>query len=513
MDAWKKALETELKLSDVSQKLFSQSVEGQFAILSLQSQSPGQIGGQVIPNATPWKKASQTYFSSDFLAGMKLDAALQDDLANGVRLFFFADDVAAAVVAQARTIFATHPDSADIEVVILGGTEAPLSALEIATQGGTHLQEVARLTLRLIEWANHHPSSDEVVLALSVDHHFFQSIAKIRAVREVAAHVFSELKREVRIKIISIVNRRDWTLYDRYNNVLRNSVAVSAALVGGADAIQSLGYLAPFETEVDPVANTAIFDEHLERSRRLARNTIHVLSLESLLGMVQDAAAGSFHLETLTEHYARESWELMRQWVNQPVSEQDEFFKNDVSSVRNERLRQFHHRRLILSGVNEYPNVKERLGVKGDLKTTGFRLAREFELLRLRVERLKPSQVPVVRILFWGDYAAMNGRLNFTQNYFETLGLTVLEPGHSIQDDAAFSAWASKGDASSEIRVWCAKDADYPELCSKWKSADEKAFARFIAGKVEQEGLQAIFAGQDIHAILSTLVSRMEARS
>jgi len=513
MDAWKKALETELKLSDVSQKLFSKSIEGQFAILSLS----GQAQGVVIPNTTPWKKASQTYFSSDFLAGPKLEAALNDDLANGVRLFFFAAGVDAATVARARILFATHPDSADIEVVVLNGAEAPLSALEVATQGGTHLQEVARLTLRLIEWAHHHPSSGELTLALSVDHHFFQSIAKIRAVREIAANVFSELKRDVRVKIVSIVNRRDWTLYDRYNNLLRNSIAVSAALVGGADAIQSLGYLAPFETEVDPRANAAIFDEHQERSRRLARNTIHVLSLESLLGMVQDAAAGSFHLEAMTEHYARESWALMRQWVNRPESEQDEFFKKDVSSVRAERLRQFHHRRLILSGVNEYPNVKERLGIQGELKSTDFRLAREFELLRLRVERLKPSQMPAVRVLFWGDYAALNGRLNFTQNYFETLGLTVLEPGHSIQDDAAFSAWVSKGDVASEIRVWCAKDTDYPELCSKWKDASEKAFARFIAGKVDAaefaDGLQPIFAGQDLHAVLSALVSKMEARS
>jgi methylmalonyl-CoA mutase len=243
----------------------------------------------------------------------------------------------------------------------------------------------------------------------------------------------------------------------------------------------------------------------------MARNTVHILSLESMLGMVQDAAAGSYHLETLTEFYGRESWLLMQGLVNQSATEQAAFFEKEVAAVRAKRTLQFNRRQLVLSGVNDYPNVKESLQLTAPLKPSSFRVAREFEQLRIRIEKLKPAQKPSVRILFWGDYAALNARLNFTKNYFELLGLTVIEPGHSVQGEAEFVKWAGSA-AANEIQVLCAKDDDYSMLASKLPQA-KGAFDRYVAGKVELDGFQAVFGGQDVYPVLEKIVKQAEGQS
>lgn len=492
-EAWEKALQAELKITDVNPKLTKKSVEGIFDILATQPR------GQVIPNQTPWKKASQTYIIAD----AAFESSLKDDLAHGVRLFFFAPSFDLQILARAKEVLKSHADAKDIEVIELGEkSESRISALEIAKGGGTHLQELSLLTLRLIEWAQARPTAKSLEVLISVDNHYFQSIAKIRALREIANRVFSELNRSVSLRLISTVNLREWTLYDSYNNLLRNSASVAAALVGGADAIQTLGYTTPFEIEATVDA------ENLERSRRMARNTTHILSLESMLGMVQDAAAGSFHLESLTEHFCSESWKAMQQWIQCSHAEQDAHFEKEVAATRAERTKQFNRRQLVLSGVNEYPNVKEQLNLKAPLKGTGFRVAREFEQLRLQVESM--AKKPVVRILFWGDYAALNARLNFTKNYFELLGLEVLEPGHSVQDEAAFTAWMKQGNVN-EIHVLCAKDEEYPQLVS-WLGAQGRSnLANYVAGKVSLEGFDSIFGGQDVYPVLEKLVQGMKS--
>lgn len=467
-----------------------------FEILSTQAQ------GQVIPNTTAWKKSSQTYFFAD----PSFESSIRDDLAHGVRVFFFdSHGMEEKKINQARTIFNAHADAKDIEVVLGEESSSRVSALSIAEGGGTHLQELTALTLRLIEWAQANPTETSLEVMISVDNHYFQSIAKIRALREIAARVFGELSRDVSVRVISRINLREWTLYEAYNNLLRNTAAVAAALIGGADLIQTLGYTAPFELEVGSVDS-----DHLARSRRMARNTTHILSLESMLGMVQDAAAGSYHLESLTEYFGRESWKGMQALVGQNRAEQAEFFEREVALVRAERTQQFNRRQLILSGVNDYPNIQEKLNLSRPLNPVGFRVAREFERLRLRIEKLTDLQRRPVRVLFWGDYASLNARLNFTKNYFELLGLEVLEPGHSIQDEDAFEAWLNQA-TPSEIQVLCAKDEDYPSLVAGVSDSQRSTVANFVAGKVEVVGYDAIFGGQNVYPILEKLVQVLES--
>ncbi len=86
------------------------------------------------------------------------------------------------------------------------------------------------------------------------------------------------------------------TRRDPYTNVLRTTVAGFVAAVGGAQAVT----VAPFDQALglpDPLAT------------RIARNTQAVLHDEVSLARVADPGGGSFYVEALTRELARRAWD------------------------------------------------------------------------------------------------------------------------------------------------------------------------------------------------------------
>jgi ABC-type Fe3+-hydroxamate transport system substrate-binding protein len=149
--------------------------------------------------------------------------------------------------------------------------------------------------------------------------------------------------------------------------------------------------------------------------------------------------------------------------------------------------------------------VKEHLKLKlKDSKV--FRVSRIFEELRLKMENL-PKR-PTVYVALYGEYSTLNARLNFVKNYFELLGLTVHEPGHSEMDLEHF-----KKDLISrneDIIVFCALDDQYPNLIETFKLL--KTSHQYIAGKFEASGVKNLFAGQNVHGVLENLVEAFTGR-
>ena len=90
------------------------------------------------------------------------------------------------------------------------------------------------------------------------------------------------------------------TQRDPYVNMLRATIAVFAAGLGGADAITVL----PFTQALGLPDRFA---------RRLARNTQLLLLEESNLAKVADPAAGSGGIEDLTAQLCRAAWALFQE--------------------------------------------------------------------------------------------------------------------------------------------------------------------------------------------------------
>jgi len=489
LDQWEKSLRLELKLEDLNGKTTKKLPEGvTWPILSTECEA------HFVPSAIKWKKAAQTYMTYP----ENVDSWIQDDVLAGVKVFFFESRKLTSGIWE--KIKKSLEQTPDLNVFILGhfdpgpcyfsvvSEKNMITGRQVHEEGGHNVMELAFMTKELTLRAS---TSQSIDLALFIDSSFFQNIAKIRACRLLANKVLGELGLKKEVKVIALTSFREWTLFERYSNMLRNDVAIASAYIAGADYVQSSGYQSLFEIELD--LNDS---EHAERSRRMARNTSHILGLESMLGTVDDAASGSYHIESLTNFYAEEAWKLMQKML----TDGDDFLKSQCETLRTSRLDSFRKRKHILSGINDFADVKEILSFEKKPKTLFFRLARDFEELRLNVNQLKSK--PKVYVALLGDLAVLNDRLNFVKNYFEVLGLQVITP---LQSQFEIEDLSNR---KEEVIVFCAKDEDYPRFSLAGISNKEL----FVAGKVKFPGVQNIFSGQDIYQILLGLAARLGAK-
>ena len=157
-----------------------------------------------------------------------------------------------------------------------------IKALKAGDENGIAPQEIAKSLLFKI-----YINQENVV-----------EIAKLRALRNLWAKVCAKAGIDAPMSIHAYTSKAMMTETDPYSNVLRNSVAVFAAAIGGANIITTLSHEIGKEDDL---------------SRRLARNTQIVLANESNLARVNDPAGGAYGFETLTGEIAKGAWKLVQE--------------------------------------------------------------------------------------------------------------------------------------------------------------------------------------------------------
>src|SRR5262249_9738627 len=194
----------------------------------------------------------------------------------------------------------------------------------------------------------------QVVFGLSVGCHFFQAIAKLRALRTMWAKVVTTVGgnaaavQATRIQVRT--SRRVLTRRDPCVNLLRNTVCRFAGAVGGADSITT----APLDAAIGPSD---------EFSRHLARNTQIILLEESHLNRVIDQAGGSWFLERLTDQLAERAWALFQAIEGRGGmirAATEGWVAEQIRSVEATRERNLATRKQAVTGVSEHPNVSEQ---------------------------------------------------------------------------------------------------------------------------------------------------------
>lgn len=133
------------------------------------------------------------------------------------------------------------------------------------------------------------------VLSVSVDAEYFDSLAKVRALRLIWSSLAKAFGLEVAARIEARSSRRMLSAKDPWPNMLRLTAAGFAGAVGGADAVVLDGFS---RASGRPDAF----------GRRQARNTQLVLMEEANLGRVDDPAAGSWFLDSRTHDLATAGW-------------------------------------------------------------------------------------------------------------------------------------------------------------------------------------------------------------
>ncbi len=192
-------------------------------------------------------------------------------------------------------------------------------------------------------------ATTRLVLRIAVDSDVFASIAKLRATRWLWRGVARRFGATAEPRFSVRTALRNRTRIDPWVNLLRSTVETFAATTGSADEIV-----------------VGAFDEAIGRPRDDARRWAilgqHILREESRLSAVDDPAAGSGYVESLTGDLAARAWTIVREIEaagGMPVALERGIVQTRVREAAHQRRQLLARGRVALVGVSLYPDLDE----------------------------------------------------------------------------------------------------------------------------------------------------------
>ncbi|HFQ15065.1 MAG TPA: methylmalonyl-CoA mutase [Rhodobacteraceae bacterium] len=374
---------------------------------------------------------------------------------------------------------------------------------------------------------------------VAVDADFFMGLAKLRTMRHLWARLCGAM--EVPGVPAFIHAETSWRMMaarDVHVNMLRTTTAVMAAGMGGADSLTVLPFSLPLGLP-DAMA------------RRMARNEQIIAMAESHVEHVADPGAGAGLVEDLSSELAARAWRLFQRIEaagGMAVALRDGLVLREISKVAQKRQRHIAHRREALTGVSEYPDLKEvtvpllnlpdeepaapaaafrpraprggaamnsmidYLAGGGAVRAIAersaggrtrcrelpqTRLDDDFERLRRRADALErqTGQKPAVFLALLGPPAGHSARAGWARNLFAAGGMAA--SGHAGSVDELAAAFARSG---ARLACLCGPDRLYEASGEAVAEALRKAGARqvWLAGK-PGESLKGIGIDRFIH--------------
>jgi methylmalonyl-CoA mutase len=364
-----------------------------------------------------------------------------------------------------------------------------------------------------------------IFFRLAADADQFLTIAKFRSLRKLWARVESACGLAPEPTFIAAETA--WRMMARRDpqvNILRSTIAVSSAALGGADAIAVL----PFS------AASGLPDSF---ARRIARNSQLILLEESHLDKVADPAAGSGAVEHLTDRLCHAAWTLLQEIEaagGAAAALQAGLIRNEVAAVRAARRTAIACEKDGITGVSIFPDLGEAasaFGVETSFSAAHsrvsrgppappasrtredeptalapLRLAEPFESLRDASDRVLAATRarPKIFLATLGAPDEFSVSAAFAKNFFEAGGIEAAYDEVAASADVA--AFKSSG---AEMACLCGSDArDAAGVAAALKAAGARRV--YLAGRpgareavLRQAGVDTfVFAGCDALAVL-----------
>jgi methylmalonyl-CoA mutase len=276
-----------------------------------------------------------------------------------------------------------------------------------------------------------------IYFRLTADADQFLTTAKFRALRKLWARVAMASGLPPKPAIVMAETAwRTMTRRDPYANILRATIAVAGAGLGGADAITVLPH-------------TAALGLPDAFARRIARNMQLILLEESNLARVSDPAAGSGAFESLTEQLCLAAWTQLQAIEHAGgawTALENGLVQRNVAAARAACEQAVAHGQDILTGSNAFPDIAETPPAVLDVKPRAvaselpatvtvaplprLRLTEPFESLRDQSDRILAATGarPKIFLATIGAAAEFTERVNFAKNFFEAGGIEAV-PG------------------------------------------------------------------------------------
>ncbi|NJX16499.1 methylmalonyl-CoA mutase subunit beta [Tamlana crocina] len=200
----------------------------------------------------------------------------------------------------------------------------------------------------------------EIKFNISIGTNYFFEIAKLRALRKLWQTLAVEYNANPNCRIFAVPSKRNKTLYDNHNNMLRTTTECMSAILGGANTICNVPFDSMFK-------KTNIFSE------RIARNQLLILRHESYFNVVDNPADGSYYIETITDQLAEKALVLFKD-----IESQGGFLKQLKNGTIQKKIKQsatkeqeqFNNKEVILVGTNKQQNPDDRM--KSELELYPF---------------------------------------------------------------------------------------------------------------------------------------------
>src|SRR5215207_8169161 len=381
-----------------------------------------------------------------------------------------------------------------------GASEAQELAVVLATGLGY---------LRALEVRGH--SLDAARRAISfllvADADEFLTVAKLRALRRLWARVEQACGLEPKpIRLHAETAWRMITRRDPWVNMLRTTVAVFAAGLGGADAITVL----PF---------TAALGLPDAFARRIARNTQLILLEESNLAKVLDPAAGSGGIEALTDDLCEAAWRVFQEIEaagGAAAALEAGLIQRRIAATRRQREAAVARRIDAITGTSEFPHLEELPVAVLDVARPSqpsampltvrieplrpMRLAEPYEKLRDASDRMLAvaGSRPKVFLANLGTPADFAGRATFAKNFFAAGGIGAVGPDEVIPEaaqqrlgttnatDVLVTAFRASG---ARLACLCSSDGNYAGRAADTAKALKGAGAKriYLAGQPKDQ--------------------------
>jgi methylmalonyl-CoA mutase len=324
---------------------------------------------------------------------------------------------------------------------------------------------------------------------LSADADQFLTMAKFRALRKLWARV--EVACGIAPELAFVSAETAWRMLaarDPHVNILRATIAVSAAALGGADAITVLPFTAA-RGLAGPFA------------RRIARNTQLILLEESHLAAVADPAAGSSAIEDLTDQLCAAAWKLFQEIEaagGAAAALESGLIQHKVAAIRAERAAAVARRTDALTGVSIFPDLDEaEVSVLAPIPHSSrpaglqlmfdplpaIRLAEPFEALRDASDRFRTQTGarPKIFLANLGTPAEFTAPATFASSFFAAGGIEAV-CDESDAPPALAAAFKATGLA---LACLCSSDGVYEREAIAAAEALKAAGARhlYLAGR------------------------------
>ena len=395
----------------------------------------------------------------------------------------------------------------------------------IHNAGGSEAQELSFTIASAVEYLRAFEKDgvspdiarDMIYFRLCADADEFLTIAKFRALRRLWARVEETCKLTPKPPYVAAETAwRMMTKRDPYVNMLRTTIAITAAGLGGADSISALPH-------------TVALGLPDAFARRVARNAQLILLEESHLAKVADPAAGSGAIEDLTNKLCTASWNKFQEIESHGgvwTALEKGFIQSSVATVRSERQQAAARRRDAITGTSDYPNLGEDMAVTLDVakiipnKKTApaitvqalprTRLAEPFERLRDSSDRIleRTGARPKVFLANLGKVSDFTARTTYAKNFYEAGGIeAVTSDGFNRRTDI-ITAFKRSG---ARLTCLCSSDKVYAnEAAETAKALTDVGAIVQLAGrpgenetKWRQAGIKAfIYVGCDTLATL-----------